>query len=38
MKVKFPLNIVLGISTEVAYALSIILAAFFICFLLYFKL
>ena len=38
MKIKLPLNIAFGISTEVAYALFIILAAFLICFLLYFKL
>jgi len=31
MKIKLPLNIALGIATEVLYALSIMLAAFLIC-------
>lgn len=31
MKIKLPLNIMLGITTEVFYALAIMLAAFFIC-------
>ena len=31
MKFKFPLNMVLGISTEILYTLIIILAAFIIC-------
>jgi hypothetical protein len=30
-KIKLPLNIVLGISTEVLYTLIIMLAAFLIC-------
>ena len=37
MKLKLPLNIVLGITTEVLYALIIILAAFLICVLLTLK-
>ncbi len=36
-KIKFPLNILLGISTEVAYALFIMLAAFLICLLIGFR-
>jgi hypothetical protein len=31
MKIKIPFNIALGITTEVLFALSIILAAFLIC-------
>ncbi len=31
MKIKLPLNITLGIATEVLYAFIILLAAFFIC-------
>jgi len=31
MKLKIPINIALGITTELLYALVIILAAFFIC-------
>jgi len=37
MKIRLPFNIVLGIATEVLYALIIMLAAFFICLLLFFK-
>jgi len=34
MQIKLPLNITLGIITEVLYTLSIMLAAFLICILL----
>jgi hypothetical protein len=37
MKVKLPLNIVLGITTEVLYALFIMVSAFIVCLALYFK-
>jgi len=37
MKLKAILNVTLGISTEVAYALFIMLAAFLICLLLLVK-
>ncbi len=33
MKFKFPLNPILGITTEIVYALFIMLAAFLICLL-----
>jgi len=36
MKIKLPLNIVFGISTEVLYTLFIMLAAFLICLVLSF--
>jgi hypothetical protein len=38
MKIKLPFNIALGISAEILYALSIMLAAFLICLAAYFKL
>lgn len=31
MKIKLPLNIVLGVTTEIIYALMIMLVAFIIC-------
>jgi len=34
MKIKFPLNTILGITTEVSYALFIMLIALVICFVL----
>lgn len=37
MKAKLLFNIILGIGTEVLYALSIMLAAFLICLALYLK-
>ncbi len=36
-KIKIPLNTVLGIGTEVLYALTILLAGFLICLILSFK-
>jgi len=37
MKIKYPLNITLGIMVEVFYTLGIMLAAFLICLALSFK-
>jgi hypothetical protein len=37
MKIKLPLNISLGIATEVLYAITIMLVAFLICLALSFK-
>jgi len=37
MKIKVPVKAILGISTEVAYALTIILAAFLLCLAFYWK-
>lgn len=37
MRIKLPFNIVLGITTEVVYALLIMLAAFLICLAIYIK-
>lgn len=37
MKIKLPFNIVLGITTEALYALSIMLVAFLVCLALSFK-
>ena len=34
---KLPVNIALGIAVEVAYALAIILTAFLVCLVFYFK-
>jgi len=31
MKINLPVNIILGIATELLYALCIILAAYFVC-------
>jgi|GEM_PF-1635000 len=36
-RLKLPVNIILGICIEVAYALAIILTAFLICLMFYFK-
>jgi hypothetical protein len=37
MKLKISLNALLGIGTEIIYALTIILAGFFMCLALYFR-
>jgi hypothetical protein len=37
MKIRTPLNAILGIVTEVLYTLSLVLAAFLICLALYFR-
>jgi len=37
MKLKTPVNVILGIATEVVYSLFIMIAAFLICLILTFK-
>jgi hypothetical protein len=37
MKLRVPFNIALGITTELVYTIFIMLAAFFICLIIYFK-